>query len=41
LLVTEPTEGWNLISWVDDSVCPRVSLIAVWRRFTGRIEVLL
>jgi mitogen-activated protein kinase kinase kinase len=29
LLVTEPTEGWNLISWVDDSVCPRVSLIAV------------
>jgi mitogen-activated protein kinase kinase kinase len=21
LMVTEPTEGWNLISWVDDSVC--------------------
>jgi mitogen-activated protein kinase kinase kinase len=21
LMVTEPTEGWNLVSWVDDSVC--------------------
>lgn len=24
LLVTAPTEGWNLISWVDDSVCLRL-----------------
>ena len=29
LMVTEPTEGWNLVSWVDDSVCCQTIYLTV------------
>jgi mitogen-activated protein kinase kinase kinase len=41
LMVTEPSEGWNLVSWVDDSVCNfLVSLTTVRCRLIGRSKIL-